>query len=80
MGTVLVALTSLDPTAERVLDALGAEYPVSAWRGSRDTWIVEVDRPVDDDPERAAQEVRFALSEIEPTWSSLLTIGALPDG
>lgn len=74
VSTILVALTSLDPSGEQLLDALAAEFPVSALRGSPHVWLVEVEEETS--VEHAVEEVGRSLTGISDDWQSAIRIGA----
>jgi hypothetical protein len=81
MSTVFVALTALDPGADKVLDELAASFPVSAFRGSPGVWLVEVDQDGDDATvDQAEERVGQALASISQAWESVIKVGATGEG
>jgi hypothetical protein len=75
MSTVLVALTALDASADQLLDALAVIFPISAFRGSSNVWLVEIEQDPAD-PDEARSIVSEALSQIRTDWRDALRIGA----
>jgi hypothetical protein len=76
MSTVLVALTVLDGSADGLLDALAASFPISAFRGSPGVWLVEVDQDGEASVDHAEHRIDEALSAISEGWRDALRIGA----